>query len=368
MLKDGIIKKEYNNIVEACKNDNLWKLGWLAWKYGVNTTVENWNFIEHFNSGAEHTTFLALAIKNAKKLDTVNYLLSKGADPNAMAQIERQNKSPMGIACGEHSNPIPICDSLLKHGADINEGGKNQNTPLIATIYKSANNKEQLMENLKWFLYNNADVNRSALDETPLSVSAKVGSIECADVLLRSGADINGTKGITPLVEALKAKNSEMAGFLIDNGADVNKTVPYVSEMQGTASTRVDGPFSPLLLAARANDVGIVNKLLDKGANIDFKDANNATALTWACKEKAEDVAVFLIKKGGIELKAREYDYKGRSALDYARENKLDKVVDMLRQEYLKDKSQSDSLRKDIISRMKIEPRARTRNEMNFSI
>ena len=72
------------------------------------------------------------------------------------------------------------------NGADLNLSSCNQNTPLIASIYRQ--------------------------------------KLEIAAELLKSGADVNKEDilGWTPLTMAIKTGNIEMVTFLSSNGADLN--------------------------------------------------------------------------------------------------------------------------------------------------
>jgi ankyrin repeat protein len=60
---------------------------------------------------------------------------------------------------------------------------------------------------------------------TPLMFAARTGCIECAELLLDAGADINFTDpyGVTPLVVATLNLQNDFAAYLVEKGADLNQ-------------------------------------------------------------------------------------------------------------------------------------------------
>ena len=57
---------------------------------------------------------------------------------------------------------------------------------------------------------------------SPLFRAVQHGNIELAQLLIKSGADVNEGK-LTPLSEAVFRRDVDMTRLLIQNGADVNK-------------------------------------------------------------------------------------------------------------------------------------------------
>lgn len=64
---------------------------------------------------------------------------------------------------------------------------------------------------------------RDFIQERPLHVAAKRGHVAVIDLLLKSGANINGTSGFgTPLHDAANMGKMQAVEFLVKNGANVN--------------------------------------------------------------------------------------------------------------------------------------------------
>lgn len=99
--------------------------------------------------------------------------------------------------------------------------------------------------------------------------------------------DFNSTfyKSSNPLCVAISKGDAETAKKIIEYGADVNETL---------------NGMSPLMIAARYNNVEMINLLIEKGANLRAKDDRGNTALKHAelsnAKEAVEAIKAALKK------------------------------------------------------------------------
>jgi uncharacterized protein len=164
-----------------------------------------------------------------------------------------------------------------------------------------------LIKEMKQLLKDGVDINA-----TPSLLGDMVfgGLTTVVEFLIKNGADTNlpAQNGMTPLMRAChfgKAKGEKMAYMLIEAGADVG----YAIKGQTTALTcsfengsraliktlidkgaNVNGihgiEITPLMLAARANNVDAIELLLQHGADPEAK-----CGLTWAQGLTAEDLA-----------------------------------------------------------------------------
>ena len=143
-------------------------------------------------------------------------------------------------------------------------------------LYVAASKNQ--IDKINFLLDNGADVNiRNERGATPLNVACDKNALEVVQLLLDRGADVNTrtNRGNTPLTCAASGKGctllntvafnttydfTNVAEILLDNGADVNI-------------------MNPLLMAASAGNVKMVQLLLARGANINATDAAGQNVL-----------------------------------------------------------------------------------------
>ena len=152
------------------------------------------------------------------------------------------------------------------------------------------------------------------------------GNIENARIALQN-ANVNVQEaGTTALHIAVRAKNSEMVRFLLDQGAshelrDQYNTVPLhlTSKTNDVESARLlidagtpvdvkgftsnDGSAmsTTLILAAELGSLELVQFLVERGANINYVNNFERTALFWARKSGRRRVADYLVKQGATD-------------------------------------------------------------------
>jgi ankyrin repeat protein len=118
------------------------------------------------------------------------------------------------------------------------------------------------------------------------------------------------------LYEAVSAKDTLRVAAALDKGANPN--------------FRVKGGFfemSLLILAVQQNDLATAKLLLDRKAEIDFRDAFNMTALMFAAHNGNKKTVSYLISKGAD---VRATDGKGNSVLSAAQESKNQEVISLI--------------------------------------
>lgn len=129
---------------------------------------------------------------------------------------------------------------------------------------------------------------------TALMAAVRV-SKEMTDMLLEHGADpgIRAQDGVTAFTHSISgvlggAVTTEIPVMLLDRGADVN---------EAATSGRTVG-YTPLMMAARNNNLELVRILIDRGADVNLQAADGATALSLAKKENQGDIVTLLEKSG----------------------------------------------------------------------
>lgn len=123
--------------------------------------------------------------------------------------------------------------------------------------------------------------------------------------LLKSGADVNAAKGdgLTAIHQVAIDGDREMAKLLIYAGANLK------------ATTRLGG-YTPLLLAARDGDAGMIETLLAGGADPNQATTNGTSPLMFAAASGNVEAVKALFEKGA-DLKAVEKS-RGENALMFA--------------------------------------------------
>ncbi len=121
---------------------------------------------------------------------------------------------------------------------------------------------------------------------TPLILAAAAGNLETVSALLAVGANVNAQDhaGSTALHWAAQRGDDKVTLLLLSHRPKVD-----VQDRMGE---------TPLIFAAIAGDEVIVRALLSFGANRDFRDTYELTAAQWAEKNKFEDIASLLDRRG----------------------------------------------------------------------
>ena len=178
---------------------------------------------------------------------------------------------------------VAMINKLLNEGAKIDEpnSGKWSATPLYWSLFDCKFEAAELL------LKKGANVNSTdSFGSAPLYVAACCENVDLSLIehLIQKGADINyGNKsdGLTSLHYSISCGSVDVAILLIEKGANVN------------ALTN-DGT-SPLILAAKNDSVFIAKFLLERGADVDWRDFHKKNAMSYA-------KGIFTKKKKMIQL------------------------------------------------------------------
>ena len=157
----------------------------------------------------------------------------------------------------------------------------------------------------------------------PLGIALGAGKTDVARLLLEHGADPNGQDdgGWSVLLEAVDKNELEIVRLLLEKGADPNHKEPdgwtavhmaawsetpdalrLLLETEGCRTDMAtDTLDTPLHEAARKGRTKNVELLLEKGADINAKNAEGKTPLARAKEEGHEETAAVLRRHGGAE-------------------------------------------------------------------
>jgi ankyrin repeat protein len=223
-------------------------------------------------------------------------LLERGANVNARDQDQ---VTPLHLASDNRS--FDVTQLLVDCGADVNAKNAQGQTP-FSQLMKNSGDGHSYLDLILFLLERGADINSRGKDNTtPLHSSSKYALPEVTRVLLNHGASVNAKNslGRTPLHELaieehrMDSDTLTVSQLLLENNADVNA---------------LDNDHeTPLHLASKHRTLGIVRVLIDHGAIIDSKNNLAQTPLHVSCKEvddfqwavvRLKDTVQLLLERG----------------------------------------------------------------------
>ncbi|MDP1928132.1 MAG: ankyrin repeat domain-containing protein [Thiobacillus sp.] len=153
-------------------------------------------------------------------IKVTNYLLARGADPNA---ADRAGFTALYSAAGSDYG-LSTAAALLSHGAKPNAKNMHGGTALHQAASQGA------IKVIELLLANKADVNAGDNEGyTPLHGAVSYGKNDTrktvVEILLKSGANVNAKTtrdGETPFHKAIARGDVELVKLLLNYGADVN--------------------------------------------------------------------------------------------------------------------------------------------------
>lgn len=207
------------------------------------------------------------------------------------------------------ANDLELTELLLRAGARVSAANQAGATPLLlATV----NGNAAIVERL---IMAGADPNAplTKFGDTAIMMASRTGKVEAVEVLLDHGAQVNAKEswgGTTALMWAVSERHADVAKLLIDHGADVNAksnfvpsasgrgfegTTPVAAQPNQGTEEFAGGLLTPLMFAARENDIQSARLLVKAGANLNVACGDGKDALALALFNGSYEVASFLI-------------------------------------------------------------------------
>jgi ankyrin repeat protein len=262
----------------------------LLLKHGANVHVR----------GAEGRTMLLTALSRLQNNHNlpimVKFLLTHGADVNA-----RDDSLTTSLHLAAQRVQLGTALILLEYGADPNAKSKYGSTPLCMLLYDSQYKDKGNVINLALLLLKHgAEVNSGVIDhETPLHLATRWGLWNLVEILLEYGADANmeNRNGETPLHILLESR--------IDDRSDVPDLTLLLLKHGAEVNRRDKANMTPLHLAAQWAQSGAARILLEHGADANAKSNNGSTPLTMLLPQNrfkdegdVRDILLLLLKHG----------------------------------------------------------------------
>src|SRR5437879_6004504 len=249
-------------------------------KYFLCVSVSLWFLIAMAVSAANRPP-LVDAAKNGDK-DTLRALIQKGTNVNLA-----EGDGSTALHWASYRDDVETADLLIRAGAKVNAANDLGATPLWTA---SQNGSEAMVRRL---LEAGGNPNAALLaGETPVMVASRSGSPVIVEQLIAKGANVNAraARGQTALMWAVAQKHPDVVKVLVAHGADVHARSDAWSQVMAVPPHgHLDynraiphGADTPLMFAARVDDLASAKALVAAGANVNDADAWGVSATTLA--------------------------------------------------------------------------------------
>lgn len=256
----------------------------------LHLAVNNMNVKEFSNSKIASSCtegILNEALKE-KCLNTINFLVQKGADINLCST---NKESPLFVACKNGDEYIAI--HLIKTGADINMYTNNGTSPL----YVACQNGH--VSTVNSLLAKGAKVNLcNKRKNSPLYAACEKGHVTIVNSLLTKGANINvcNGDGASPLYAACQHGHFEIVNILLKHKAEVNRST--------------NDKICPLQAACKNGSIDIMELLMKSGAYVNFSFITDLTKNSFYAGCEHENLRI--VKK--LLNRCTKVDFQGKNA------------------------------------------------------
>jgi ankyrin repeat protein len=151
--------------------------------------------------------------------------------------------------------------------------------------------------------------------QTQLIKALRKNDFLAAEVLIKTGLDLNYEMGLSPLVMMVRQKRVDFIELMLQHGADVN----YIMEQPNTA----------LIAAVMTGDLDLVNLILKAKPDLNGHSTTNPkrTAMMQAAESGYLDILKRLVESGAS---LTEGDYVNDQALAFAAYNEQPEIITYL--------------------------------------
>jgi len=243
----------------------------------------------------------------AGSVEEVKLLLDTGLDVNA-AETEKGQNALMWAASEGHPDVVNL---LIQRGANVNAATKNGFTALAFATMKNDSASVRLLVKA------GADPNNALPDQDQtkmLLLAAAYDSTQAAMALLDGGANPNvaDSRGRTPLHIAAQEGSLELVRKLVSKGADLNARTAKINTPDSGFFRAPAGEQTPLLLAAKFDQVDVMRVLIEAGANTKLKAQDGTTLFLAAAGSGHVEAAKFAYE---FDKDVKTVDSRGFTAM-----------------------------------------------------
>jgi len=284
--------------------------------------------------GREYDSPLIVAAEKGC-LPIVKLLIEKGADVNYVTSNDRVTALSAAVVSGH----LSVLEYLADHGGDLGSRGLSG-----ATLLMLASNRH--LDEVMYLGAKGPDFNaRNDSGDTAIFYATEANTKESSRIiryLILKGANPNqfNTRGQSPLMYAARSGNVFGAEALLENGAMVDsqdgdgmtslhfacfnikpEASPRIAELlieKGAAINQKNAKGeTPLMLASRDSNLGLIRSLLDHSAEIDAQNIDGWSALMYAAFHEQVEVIDTLADRGAD---IRKINSDGKTATLIAKE------------------------------------------------
>lgn len=336
------------NILVSDKSPRILKL-LIASGADVNGKV----YASNFSGDDRYERILTLAASHGWN-DVIDLALAKGADPSltngerldalhcaiekrqygAFQNLVRRGVKVESDSSGEYLRWLVASDDslnaisvLLKNGASVDDRDRSGRTPLMI----AAKDSQEL--NLKVLLKSKADPTlRDQKGRTALHEAIESGCFGCAKILVEKGAPVKDAfpESLSLVSMAVLRRDTVLAKWLLSKGALpvlANDAYAKVFGVEGSEEiarfvvrkvSKVD-LGKALLNAVSTRNTDLVGLLIEKHADVNYRDTDGRTPLMVNCAYSGSEEIRDLLERNGAKPKLR--DNRGISAEQYCSPN-----------------------------------------------
>ena len=239
---------------------------------------------------ASGDTPLIKAVK-ANEVQTARTLIKQGTNVNA-----RAGDGSTALLWAANNGSLELARALVAAKALVDAPNDFGVTPLL----QASRVGDAAM--VEFLLRSGASPSKAHPEgETPLMAAAKAGSVPAVRLLLARGADVNAAEkfqNTTALMYAAAENHLDVVDLLLEANADTNKQGHITSLTQRKNADHPTGGMTALMLAARNGNEQVVRRLAAKGANLNLKNGDGASAMVIAIWNDRFDMAATLAGLG----------------------------------------------------------------------